>query len=188
MSCTVDQLFEKYYPAGSPAGGILLKHSKSVADLACAINERMGQPLPAEQVRTAAMLHDIGIAQTDAPGIGCHGSEPYLRHGILGADLLRAEGCPEWVARVAERHTGAGITATDIAELHLPLPADRVLMPETQLERLVCYADKFFSKSGDMLPKSLERVRASMTRHSAATAERFEALHREFGPFNPLPG
>ncbi len=137
-----------------------------------------------KQVYEAAMLHDIGIFLTDAPGIDCHGTEPYLRHGILGADLLRKEGFPEWVARVAERHTGAGITHKDIEDMNLPLPLDRVLMPETLLERLICYADKFYSKSGDMKRKSLERVRASMARHSQSTAERFEKLHDEFGAYN----
>ena len=53
-------------------------------------------------------------------------------------------------------------------------------MPETLLERLVCYADKFYSKSGDMQRKSLERVRQSMSRHGGDTAARFEQLHREF--------
>ena len=65
--------------------------------------------------------------------------------------------------------------------MNLTLPLDRVLMPETLLERLICYADKFYSKSGDMRMKSLERVRASMARHSQSTAERFELLNDEFG-------
>ncbi len=185
MGCDINRLFDKYYPVGSPARGILIRHSQSVADLACDINLRMGAPLDGEQVRAAAMLHDIGICLTDAPGIGCHGSEPYLRHGILGADMLRAGGYPEWTARVAERHTGAGIDADDITGMNLPLPVDRVLMPQTALERLVCYADKFYSKSGDMGRKPLDRVRLSMRKHSASTVERFERLHDEFGPFNP---
>jgi uncharacterized protein len=54
------------------------------------------------------------------------------------------------------------------------------LVPETQLERLICYADKFYSKSGDMQQKSLERVRLSMSKFSPETLARFEALHREF--------
>ena len=53
-------------------------------------------------------------------------------------------------------------------------------MPRTLLERLVCYADKFYSKSGDMQRKPLERVRASMSRLGVVTAARFEALHAEF--------
>ena len=175
------QIYDKYYPSGTPLRDILERHSRSVADLALEINRRLKLGLDEQMVEEAAMLHDIGIFLTDAPGIHCHGTEPYLRHGILGADLLRAEGAPEWAARVAERHTGGGITQEDIAELNLPLPADRVFMPETQLERLVCYADKFYSKSGDMQRKTLERVRASMARHSASTADRFEQLHREFG-------
>ena len=53
------------------------------------------------------MLHDIGIIFTDAPALDCHGTEPYMRHGIIGADLLRSDGVDEYLARVAERHTGA---------------------------------------------------------------------------------
>lgn len=174
------QIYDKYYPAPSPLRDILECHSRSVADLAVEINLRLGLGLDLQQVEEAAMLHDIGIFLTDAVGIHCYGKEPYLCHGVLGADLLRHEGCPEWLSRVAERHTGAGITPDDIREMNLPLPTDRVLMPETQLERLVCYADKFYSKSGDMQRKSLERVRLSMARHSASTVERFEKLHAEF--------
>lgn len=187
MSSDPTIIIDRYYPADSPARGILLRHSRSVAALAADINRRMGSPLPPADVLDAAMLHDIGILLTDAPGIGCHGTEPYIRHGILGADLLRREGCPEHIARVAERHTGAGIDPDDIRQMDLPLPLDRDLMPRTLLERLICYADKFYSKSGDMLRKPLPRVRLSMQRHSPSTVRRFELLHSEFGPYNPEP-
>jgi len=181
-------LYDKYYPEGSDARRILENHSKSVAGLAIEINASCGMGLDPSEVETAAMLHDIGIFMTDAPGIGCYGSEPYIRHGVLGADLLRSEGFPEWAARVAERHTGAGISPEDIKDMNLPLPTDRVLMPETLLERLVCYADKYYSKSGDMKRKSIERVRASMARHSQSTIWRFEKLYTEFGPVGQLFG
>ena len=178
---TVAEVYDKYYNIGTRARGILERHSRSVADLAVEINERLSLGLNRELIEEAAMLHDIGIFLTDAPGIDCHGTEPYIRHGILGADLLRKEGFPEEIARVAERHTGAGVYADDIKEMHLPLPSDRILYPETLLEKLVCYADKFYSKSGDMQQKPLERVRNSMSRHSASTLERFEILHDFFG-------
>lgn len=178
------ELYDKYYPEGTKARSILEKHSESVADLALDINRALNIGLDEKQIEVSAMLHDIGIFLTDAPGIDCHGNEPYLRHGVLGADLLRKEGFPEWCARVAERHTGAGITAEDIKEMNLPLPLDRILMPESKLERLICYADKFYSKSGDMKRKSLERVRISMAKHSLSTVERFEELHKEFGGYD----
>ena len=56
------------------------------------------------------------------------------------------------------------------------------MTPRTVEERLICYADKFYSKSGDItVEKPLDRVIASMARHGDATLARFMALHREFG-------
>ena len=178
---TVGEIYDKYYRPGSRVRLILECHSRSVAALALHINSFFNLGLDPALVEEAAMLHDIGIFLTDADGIDCHGTEPYIRHGILGAQLLREEGFAEEVARVAERHTGAGITQADIEELNLPLPTEKCLYPETLLERVVCYADKYYSKSGDMKRKSLERVRGSMARHSSSTLERFEKLHAEFG-------
>ena len=175
-----NELIDRYYPRGMRLREILVRHSRQVADKALEIARSLNLDLPEQEIEAAAMLHDIGIVATDAAGIDCHGSEPYLRHGIIGARMLREAGFPEEIARVAERHTGAGISADDITALNLPLPPGDY-MPETLLERLVCYADKFFSKNGDMKEKSLERVRISMAKHSPETVTRFEALHREFG-------
>lgn len=175
-----NEIIDLYYPAGTLRRDIFLKHARSVTEKALEIARRKRLPLDEDEITEAAMLHDIGIFLTDAPGIGCHGNAPYIAHGTLGAQLLRDNGFDEKYARVAERHTGAGISASDIDELSLPLPR-RDFMPESLLERLICYADKFYSKSGDMKEKSLERVRASMSRHSESTAQRFETLHEEFG-------
>lgn len=175
------RIIDKYYPAGSPLRDIYMRHCRSVANLALDIARRKGLDLSHADIEAAAMLHDIGIVRTDAPGIHCHGSEPYLAHGRIGADLLRAEGAPEEYARVAERHTGAGLTPEDVARMSPMLPPDRSYMPQTLLERLVCYADKFYSKSGDMKIKPLERVRASLAKFGEGASERFERLHQEFG-------
>lgn len=176
---TFQEIIDKYYPAGTRRRDIYIRHCRQVADKALEILDAKKLSLDRDIVEAAAMLHDIGIFMTDADGIDCHGTEPYIAHGILGARLLRENGFPEEIARVAERHTGAGISVEDIEELNLPLP-HRDYMPETLLERLVCYADKFFSKSGDMKEKPLDRVRNSMSRHSSATLARFEKLHEEF--------
>lgn len=65
-------------------------------------------------------------------------------------------------------------------EQHLPLP-HRDFLPETLLERVVCYADKFYSKSGDMKRKSFDKVRSSLARFGADTLARFDAMAAEFG-------
>ena len=180
------KFIDSIYPAGRKVSGILLSHSRAVADEALAIADRLNLPLSREDIEAAAMLHDIGIIRTNAPGIGCYGAAPYLCHGPIGADMLRAAGAPEIYARVAERHTGAGLTSAEIEARGLPMPAGRSYMPESLLEQLVCYADCFYSKSGDMKRKPLARVEASMASFSPEVLARFRALHARFGEVSRL--
>jgi uncharacterized protein len=174
------RIIDKYYPEETPLRDIYLRHCRQVADKALAIADSLQLTISREEIEAAAMLHDIGICLTNAPSIECHGTDHYIRHGILGADLLRREGAPEIYARVAERHTGSGITHEEIVADDLPLPLDRTYLPETSLERLICYADKFFSKSGDMIEKPLPKVMVSMAKFGPETYSRFNQLHREF--------
>lgn len=125
------------------------------------------------------MLHDIGIFLTDAPGIHCHGKEPYLMHGYLGAQLMRKHG-REDIARVCERHTGTGLTAEQINERNLPLPAGDY-RPETLEEQVICYADKFYSKSHPKRVRTVEETARSLEKFGKegvqtflTWAERFE--------------
>ena len=174
------RIIDAHYPAGSELRNILEGHSRQVADMALAIAGRLNLPLDRDEILTAAMLHDIGIYQTHAPGILCFGKEPYLMHGMLGGKLLREAKAPEWAAAVAERHTGAGLTRQDIIAAGLPDPG-KDLLPQTLLERLICYSDKFFSKTHvGADPKPIERVRSSIARFGHAAAARFDKLHDEF--------
>lgn len=174
-----NKIIDKYYPAGTPLRDIYLRHCRQVAEEALAIARRKHLPLDLQMIEGAAMTHDIGIFATDAHGIECRGTEPYITHGLIGARLLRREGAPEEWARVAERHTGSGLTASEIEAQHLPLPPGDY-EPETLLEKLICYADKFYSKSGSMKRKDIEKVRMSMERFGPASLSRFEALHSLF--------
>lgn len=166
LSFDPQAVIDKYYPEGTPLRDIYMRHARSVADFALEIARERSLPVDLRQVEAAALLHDIGIFLCDAPRIHCHGSEPYIAHGPLGAELLRREGAPEWAARVAERHTGAGIGE---------------MIPETLLEKLVCYADKFYSKSGSMERKTYAQVEASMARHGAENLARFRQLEQSLG-------
>lgn len=172
-------IIDKYYPAGSPLRDIYMRHCRAVASKALSIARDSHLAIDPKRIEAAAMLHDIGIFATNAPGIECHGTEPYIRHGIIGTEILRAENIDDEIAETAELHTGAGITLREIEAQNLPLP-HKDLCPRTQLQRLVCYADKFFSKSGDMKEKTLEKVRASISAFGADSIKRFEELHAEF--------
>lgn len=173
-------IIEKYYPIDNDLRRLLLTHSRVVRDLALELGRRSGLDIDLDFVSEAAMLHDIGIYMCDAPSIHCHGTEPYIRHGIIGAEMLRAEGLPRH-ALVCERHTGAGLTSQEIKAQGLPLPHHDFL-PVSLEEKLICYADKFYSKSGDPTErKTLERVRKGMQRFGADTMARFDAMHALFG-------
>lgn len=136
------QIFDKYYPDENEQRRILLTHSRLVADKALAIARQHPEMLlDMPFIEEAAMLHDIGIRECDAASIYCFGSKPYLCHGIIGAEMLRAEGYPLH-ALVCERHTGTGLTQDYILTNNLPLP-HRDLVPVTLEEQLICFADKF---------------------------------------------
>lgn len=113
-------IINKYYPEDNELKHILLTHSRSVADKALWIAGKHPElNLDKQFLEEAAMLHDIGIFMTDAEGICCFGSYPYICHGYLGADLMRKEGFPRH-ALVCERHTGAGMSLQSIIDQQLP--------------------------------------------------------------------
>ena len=173
-------IIQKYYNGNPELLKILLKHSKAVADKAIAIAEAHPElPIDRQFLLEAAMVHDIGIIKTNAPDIQCLGTEPYIRHGVLGAEMMRAEGYPLH-ARVCERHTGAGLSLKEIEEQSLPLPHED-LLPETLEEKLICYADKFFSKTRLDREKTLEQAERSVAKHGEEGLRRFKEMEEIFG-------
>ena len=172
-------LIDKYYPEDNELRHILINHSQSVARKALQIvSSHPELHLDAQFVEEAAMLHDLGIFRTDAPGIQCFGSEPYICHGRLGAEILRKEGY-ERHARVCERHTGAGITCKEIIAQGLPLPHQDFL-PEAMEEKVICYADKFFSKTHLDREKSIEKAEKSLAKFGEDGVMRFREWERMF--------
>ena len=102
-------IIDKYYSGQEELKALLLHHSRQVANKAlelCAAHPEW--QADTQFVEEAAMLHDIGIIRCNAPSIHCHGAEPYICHGHIGAEMLRHEGFARH-ARVAERHTGSGL-------------------------------------------------------------------------------
>ena len=173
------QLIGKYYDDNPPLHNIMLKHSEAVAYKAMKIVDNHSLlNVDRDFVEEAALLHDIGVCMTDAPTIHCYGKEPYIRHGIIGADIVIKEGMPQY-ARVCARHTGTGLTATEIIEHNLPLPHID-LIPETIEEQIICFADKFFSKTKLDSEKTLEQVRMSLMKFGEQSVNRFNYWCRIF--------
>jgi uncharacterized protein len=180
-------LLEKEFGANRAGLEIVYRHSRMVADKALAIARRSGiEGIDLEFIEQASLLHDIGVARVHAPLLNCFGKAPYICHGVIGREILEAEGLPRH-AMVCERHIGVGLSLQDIAEQRLPLP-DREMSPENQAERIVAMADLFFSKKIGQLEqeKSADQVRSDLAKFSQAKVLIFEDWVREFLP--NLPG
>ena len=159
-------IIEQYYGRDTDAAALLIKHSRQVADLAIKIAcDKPQLNIDADFAYEAAMLHDIGIFRTFAP--------------MIGRELLDSLGLPRH-ALVCERHTGAGLSIIDIRKQHLPLPL-RDMLPLTIEEKLVCYADKFYSKSHPDRAIDYDHARKKLLKYGEETVARFEALHELFG-------
>jgi len=173
-------IIDKYYPESNELKHILMEHSRQVTDKALAIVDTHPE-LNADRifVEEAAMLHDIGIFRCNAPGIQCFGTEPYICHGTIGAEILRSEGYPKH-ARVCERHTGAGLSLQEIEQQNLPIP-HHDLLPETIEELIICYADKFFSKTKLDQEKTVEQAIRSLSKFGNEGVARFVKWSKMFG-------
>lgn len=177
------KIIDKYYPEDNELKRILLTHSRMVANKAIQISKSHPDlHLDESFLEEAAMLHDIGIFLTDAPGIFCFGKEPYICHGWLGAELMRAAGYPAH-ALVCERHTGTGLSLEQIAKQNLPVPAHD-MRPVSLEEQVICYADKFFSKTHPEVEKSAERALKSLEEFGPEGLVIFRGWMELFGCFS----
>ena len=165
-------IINTYYPKDNQLRHILMTHSKQVTDFALKLSSYSSLSIDETFVYEAGMLHDIGIFMTNAPKIQCFGEYPYLCHGYLGAELMRKEGYPRH-ALVCERHTGAGLCKEEIFSLNIPVPI-KDMIPVSIEEKLICFADTFYSKSRLDKKKSLSEARRSIAIHSEEGVKRFD--------------
>ncbi len=147
-------------------------HCEIVRGIAERLLSHTGLDLDADLVRAGSLLHDIGVYRL--------GDGAYVRHGVLGHELLAEEGLPEALCRFASHHTGVGLTRDDIRRQALPLPVADYLA-ETAEEELVMYADKFHTKSEPPRFVSAESYAAHVRRYGEDKVPIFHAMTEKFG-------
>ena len=173
-------IIDRFYPEDNELKRILMVHSRQVADRCLKIAKAHPElKLDIEFLEEAAMLHDIGIVRCNAPSIQCFGKEPYICHGLIGAQMLRSLNADhanyqlERCALVCERHTGTGISREQIEAQQLPLPADGNYEPESLEEQVICYADKFYSKTKLDLERTGVQTAQSLEKFGEAGVRKF---------------
>jgi len=166
-------IIRKYYKKDSDLYNILISHSTDVMNKALSIAKKHPElNIDTDFVKEAAMLHDIGIFLTNAPSIHCYGIAPYVCHGYLGRELLDAEGYPLH-GLACERHTGVGISLEEIEIENLLLPR-RDMRPVSIEEKVICFADCFYSKTNLGKEKSIEKIRRGISKHGINSLDIFD--------------
>ena len=174
-------LLKKYFAGDGQSFEIVFAHSRMVADKALRIARSVNDPLlDLRFIEEAALLHDIGVSRTHAPKIGCHGKAPYISHGFLGREILESEGLDAH-ALVCERHIGVGLTVEDIERQQLQIPK-RDMSPVSLEEKIICFADLFYSKRPGLLhrEKTVVQVKGNLARHGEEKVAIFENWLLEF--------
>lgn len=167
------KIIEKYYSKNQKLLEVLVKHSSAVAKKALEIAKKFPE-VDKNFIYEAAMLHDIGIIFTYISKLNPEGKYPYIAHGYLGREILEKEGFPKH-ALVCERHIGVGITQEEIIKKKLPLP-ERDMIPLTLEEKIITFADKFFSKhpDGSVREKSIDEIVKDLKNHGEEKVKIFK--------------
>ncbi|MDY0300682.1 MAG: HDIG domain-containing protein [Trichlorobacter sp.] len=176
----VEEILNRYCTPKTVA--VLMTHGKMVAGKALAACAAVNADAETRRlVIEAAYLHDIGVCRVNAPEIGCFDDQPYIMHGILGREILEQEGLPQH-ALICERHIGTGLTTADITSQNLPLP-QRDMQPETLAERIISYADLYFSKNPQQLEteKTVAEIKTNLARYGQEKTTIFDGWLLEFG-------
>ncbi|MDO5523852.1 MAG: HD domain-containing protein [Bacteroidia bacterium] len=167
------QIIHTYYKPGTKLYDIYISHVTDVTNKALWVAQKHPElAIDVKFLEEAGMLHDIGIFKTRAPHIACEGNFPYICHGFLGRELLTEAGYPKHGA-VCERHTGTGLSLETIRQKKLPIP-HRDMRPKSLEEKIICFADKFYSKSQLGKEKPLKKIRDSLRRHDTHQVEIFD--------------
>ncbi len=155
------EILEKYYKNNPETKDILISHGESVYKKALEIIELSKiKDIDLKLLKNACILHDIGVFKVTAPKIFCYGKDYYIMHGILGANILRKEGLKD-LALICERHIGVGIKKEEVKNLNKKLNSnlpEKNMFPVSEIEKLVCLADKFFSKSNLEKEEKIEDI------------------------------
>ena len=177
-------LHEKHAPTPE-ALDLVYTHCVIVCGIAEQLRARSGADASLDLVRAGCLLHDVGVYRLyDDAGRLDHAN--YIRHGILGHELLREEGFPEVICRFAAHHTGVGLSREDVLRQELPLPPGDYLA-ETPEETLVMYADKFHSKTKPPALLTADAYAASVRRFGKDKVAAFESMRATFGEPDLLP-
>ena len=111
-------------------------------------------------------------------GTGDHAPDDPIAAAALEILAIVAEGLPRH-ALVAERHTGTGLSLKQIIEQNLPVP-HRDMRPVSIEEQIICFADKFFSKTHLGEERDFEQARRKLEKFGEESLNQFDKWGKMF--------
>jgi uncharacterized protein (TIGR00295 family) len=139
----------------------VIEHCKAVEKHALKIAQITDANL--ELVLCGALLHDIGRGKT-------HG----IRHAVIGGDIARELGLSEDIAKIIEKHIGAGLSPSEAESLQLP---QRDYTLTTLEEKIVAHADNLVGEH-EIRPVA-DVVKRLEDRGYPEVAQKILVLHKE---------
>ena len=126
-----------------------------------------------------ALLHDIGVYRCYFESLNeDKNTEPYIRHGVIGEEIILRAGYSSAIARFAAVHIGTGFTKENILRENLPLPKKDYL-PETIEEEIVAYADQFHTKEPSFV--TFNQAMEKLSKFDNSKVKRMNKYKRMFG-------
>ncbi len=145
----------------------VFRHILVVTDVARRMAERLKLGEESKKlVLAGALLHDIGRCKS-------HGMD----HAVIGAEMLRKDGFDERIAKIVERHIGAGLTAKEAKSFGLP---EKDYIPETIEEKIVALADNLVSNRKVLKKEEYTKATRDKFSDRPEVLERHLKLLKEF--------
>jgi|Deesub1362A_J573_1020465.scaffolds.fasta_scaffold00182_4 uncharacterized protein (TIGR00295 family) len=145
----------------------VFKHILIVTDVAKKIAEKLNLNEESRKlVLIGALLHDVGRCKS-------HGMD----HAVIGAEMLRKDGFDERIAKIVERHIGAGLTAKEAKSFGL---LEKDYIPKTVEEKIVALADNLVSNRKVLRKKEYLKAVKEKFSNQTDVLERHIKLLKEF--------
>ncbi|MDR3223242.1 MAG: TIGR00295 family protein [Methanobrevibacter sp.] len=141
----------------------VIDHSIAVCKKAIKLSENFDVDL--ELVKHGSLLHDIGRSRTNK-----------IEHGIIGSKIAIDHGFDEKIAKIIERHIGAGISKEEAKLLGLP---EKDYIPITLEEKIVAHSDNLLNGSDEVdLDFTINKWKSKMNNYQIPV-ERIKKFHKE---------
>jgi len=129
------KLLHKKYAPSQQVFEELWQHCEIVKTIAIElIDKKKLKSIDRDLVEVGCLLHDIGVYRLYNKNNQID-EQNYIRHGVIGYELLKENDFDEQLCRFAKHHTGVGLTADEIAKITyrclqkicLPIPKKKEL-------------------------------------------------------------